>query len=402
MDESVLKDLKSRLNKTRYVEALDNVQFQYGFHSSFLKEVVEYWKTKYDWRKHEKELNKFEHFTTQIEGIDVHFIHQKPNLQGKKLRVLPLLLVHGWPGSVYEFNKILPLLTTPREDKDYVFEVICPSIPGYGFSEPPHQPGFSIASAARVFMKLMDRLGHKKFYTQGGDWGSAITSIMAVAYPERVLGLHLNMVAVRLGLIGSIKYAIGYLFPTLFMTPEEHARIYPLKNLALDLLQETGYLHIQATKPDTVGTALADSPAGLAAYIMEKFSTWTDKSYKDLPDGGLTKKFTLDELLTNVMIYWCTNTITSSQRFYKESLSAKAQSYDFDRVPVKVPTGIAIFPNEIISFPKTFCAQRYRNIVLFSEMARGGHFAAFEEPKLLADEIWDFVIRVENQGSQKK
>lgn len=396
IEESVLKDLKSRLNNTRFVEPLENAQFHYGFNDNYLKEVVEYWKSKYDWRKNEKVLNKFSHFVTQIEGISVHFIHEKPDLKGKKLRVLPLLLSHGWPGSVYEFYKILPMLTTPREGRDYVFEVICPSIPGYGFSEAPHQAGFSAASAARLFSKLMDRLGHKTYYVQGGDWGSVITSILSKAYPERVIGVHVNFMSPRIGVIGYLKYALGSMFPSHFMTPDEEARMYPLKKILVFFLEESGYFHIQATKPDTVGSGLADSPAGLAAYVLEKFSTASDRNSRNLPDGGLTKKFTMDELLTNVMIYWCTNSMASSQRLYKEALNEKMRSYDFDSLPLKVPSGIAAFPNEVIMFPKSFIQHRFKNLVSYTSMPRGGHFAALEEPKLLADDLWEFVVNVEN------
>lgn len=402
VEEPVLKDLKSRLNNTRFVEPLENVKFHYGFNGAYLKEVVEYWKSKYDWRKHEKELNKFSHYTTQIEGINVHFIHEKPKLQGKKLRVLPLLLSHGWPGSVYEFYKIIPMLTTPTEGRDYVFEVICPSIPGYGFSEAPHQAGFGAASAARVFSKLMDRLGHKTYYVQGGDWGSVITTIMSVVHPERVLGLHINFLTPKIGVIGYLKYAFGSVFPSYFMTPDEEARMYPLKKNLLFFLEESGYLHIQATKPDTVGSSLGDSPAGLAAYILEKFVTASDRGSRDLPDGALTKKFTMDELLTNVMIYWVTNTMASSQRLYKEAFNPKMRSLDFESLPIKVPSGIAAFPHEVIMFPRSFIQHKFRNIVSYTLMPRGGHFAALEEPKLLADDIWNFVVQVENFKKEEK
>ncbi|XP_013793323.2 epoxide hydrolase 1-like [Limulus polyphemus] len=180
-----LRDLNRRLDNTRLSDPLDNVQFQYGFRSDYLKKVIDYWRNTYDWRKEEKRLNQYDQFLTQIEGIDIHFLHIKPTKTNPKMKVLPLMLIHGWPGSVVEFYKILPLLVTPSGDRDFVFEVICPSIPGYGYSEAPHQPGFSMADAARVFVKLMDRLGFPKFYVQGGDWGSAISTVISAVYPKK-------------------------------------------------------------------------------------------------------------------------------------------------------------------------------------------------------------------------
>ncbi|XP_022240816.1 epoxide hydrolase 1-like isoform X1 [Limulus polyphemus] len=393
---NTLQDLNHRLDNARLPEPLDNVQFQYGFHSKYLKKVIDYWRNEYDWRREERKLNQYPQFLTQIEGIDVHYLHIKPTIKNSKIHVIPLMLIHGWPGSVVEFYKIIPLLTTPTENRDFVFEVICPSIPGYGFSEAPHQPGFSVADAGRVFVKLMARLNFHKFYLQGGDWGSAISMVISSVYPENVLGVHLNFVAVQGGFASKMKHLIGILFPSLVAdTPAQQRHLFsPFMEKVYYLLRETGYAHIQGTKPDTVGTGVSDSPAGLAAYILEKFSTWTNKEYVNLADGGLTKKFTLDELLTNVMVYWVTNSITSSMRLYKETMSERIRNFKFDRLPVTVPTGIAQFPNEIIMPPRNIAKHQYRNIIQYTDMPRGGHFPAFEEPKLLADDIGKFVEKV--------
>ncbi|XP_074674300.1 epoxide hydrolase 1-like isoform X2 [Strix aluco] len=379
-----IEDLHRRLEQARYAPPLEGAAFHYGFNSSYLQKVVAYWRNKFDWR------------------IDIHFIHVKPSYVPHGRAVQPLLMVHGWPGSFYEFYKIIPLLTEPAahglNEGDVVFEVICPSIPGYGFSEAPHQKGFDTVATARIFHKLMNRLGFKEYYLQGGDWGSRITTNMAQMLPQSVKGLHLNLIFVnKQGLRRMISVMLGAYVPWLVgLSREDVRRMYPFiqKNI-YELLRESGYLHIQATKPDTAGCGLNDSPVGLAAYILEKFSTWTDKSFLHQDDGGLESKYSLDELLTNVMIYWVTSSIVSSMRFYKENISKDPGLTADARVGVYVPTGIAAFPQEIVHTPHVWAKKIFKNIITYSYMPRGGHFAAFEEPKLLAQDIMHFVRKVE-------
>ncbi|XP_064014857.1 epoxide hydrolase 1-like [Pogoniulus pusillus] len=396
-----IEDLHRRLEQARYAEPLEGAAFDYGFNSNYLQRVVAYWRNEFDWHKQVEVLNKYPHFRTTIEGIDIHFIHVKPSYVPHGRAVQPLLMVHGWPGSFYEFYKIIPLLTEPARyglnDGDVVFEVICPSIPGYGFSEAPHQKGFDTIATARIFHKLMNRLGFKQYYVQGGDWGSRVTTNMSQMLPQSVKGLHLNLVfrgspslrkilAVMIG--AYVPWLVGF-------TREDAQLMYPFMQKSIyTILQESGYLHIQATKPDTAGCGLNDSPVGLAAYILEKFSTWTDKSFLHKTDGGLESKYTLDELLTNVMIYWVTGSIVSSMRYYKENFS-KDPTLAVDRIGVHVPTGIAAFPHEILHTPRVWVKEVFSNIVTFSYMPRGGHFAAFEEPRLLAEHIIQFVRKVE-------
>ncbi|NXT79247.1 HYEP hydrolase, partial [Zapornia atra] len=397
-----IEDLHYRLDQARYTPPLEGAAFHYGFNSSYLQKVVAYWRNQFDWRKQVEVLNKYPHFQTTIEGIDIHFIHVKPSYIPHGQAVQPLLMVHGWPGSFYEFYKIIPLLTEPAShglnEGDIVFEVICPSIPGYGFSEAPHKQGFDSIATARIFHKLMNRLGFKEYYLQGGDWGSRITTNMAQMLPKSVKGLHLNVVFInKQGLGRVISVMLGAYVPWLVgFTREDARRMYPFiqKNI-YDLLRESGYFHIQATKPDTAGCGLNDSPVGLAAYILEKFSTWTDKSFLQQDDGGLESKYCLDELLTNVMIYWVTSSIVSSMRFYKENIANDPDPGLHSRVGVYVPTGIAAFPEEIAHTPRVWAKQVFKNIVTYSYMPRGGHFAAFEEPKLLAQDIMHFVRKVE-------
>ncbi|GFT10289.1 epoxide hydrolase 1 [Nephila pilipes] len=389
--DEVLFDLKERLLNARYEPPLEDSKFCYGFNSDYLKSVIEYWKNEYDWRKEEEHLNKFSHFKTCIEGIDVHFVHVKPTVpEGRQLKVLPLLVVHGWPGSFYEFYKIIPLLTAPSPDRDFVFEVVCPSIPGYGFSSAPCKKGFDATATSRLFITLMDRLGHNRFFVQGGDWGSFIATLLGKYYPSSIIGVHVNMYSSGPKSWDFFKaIAIAY-FPSL-VSPAEYKGLYPFWERFKTILQETGYLHIQATKPDTVGSGLADSPVGLAAYILEKFSTWTDMKNRESDKGNLIEKFTLDELLTNVMIYWVNNNITSSVRFYKENIGNRAH----EKMSLTVPCGFALFPNELVALPRCLMERSITQLLSYTVMPRGGHFAAFEEPQLLADDIWNFVSLVQ-------
>ncbi|XP_043424575.1 epoxide hydrolase 1 [Prionailurus bengalensis] len=389
-DEEI-KDLHRRIDGTRLTPPLEDSRFHYGFNSNYLKKILSYWRNEFDWRKQVEMLNRYPHFKTRIEGLDIHFVHVKPPQLPPGRTPKPLLVVHGWPGSFYEFYKIIPLLTDPANhglSEEHVFEVICPSIPGYAFSEAASKKGLNSVATARIFYKLMLRLGFQEFYIQGGDWGALICTHMAQMVPSHVKGLHLNMAFILNGRILTLFLARHC--PRLFgFTQRDMELMLPFKEkIFYRPLRESGYMHIQSTKPDTVGCALNDSPAGLAAYILEKFSTWTDSEFQELEDGGLERKFSLDDLLTNVMLYWTTGTITSSQRFYKEN---RGQLFKQDRVKVSVPTGLAAFPCELMHVPERWVKGKYPRLVSYSYMPRGGHFAALEEPELLARDIRKFV-----------
>jgi microsomal epoxide hydrolase len=382
--DEVLIDLKDRLKKHRPQESFEGTNFEYGFRSDQLKKVIDYWTNKYDWRKEEKFLNQYPHFKTQIEGIDIHFMHIKS--AGDKKRTTPLLLVHGWPGSVVEFLSMIPLLTND-------FELVIPSIPGYGFSEAAHKPGLNHHAVGRIFVKLMKRLKHEKFLYHGGDWGAIIGKSIAVVYPETLIGYHTTMSVTPNGLCNTFKALIAeFGFPGLVWdNPDIDAKkMNPMGEHFSFLIKEMGYAHIQATKPDTVGVALNNDPAGLAAYILEKFSTWTNKEFRNLPDGGLTKKFTLDQLLTNVMLYWVNGCITSSQRFYKETMGASLG----ERYTVTVPTGHVSAANELMRHPLAFMKGWYTNITQYTDVEDGGHFLAMEKPKFLAENIKSFAAKL--------
>ncbi|KAM8945301.1 epoxide hydrolase 1 [Pelodytes ibericus] len=401
--EEELNDLFQRIDQTRYSEPLEGSRFNYGFNSTYLRKVVSYWKNTFSWKKQLDILNQYPQFKTKIEGLDIHFVHVKPANLPAGRTAKPILMVHGWPGSFYEFYKIIPFLTDPVSHNlspDDVFEVICPSIPGYGFSQASHKQGCDSVAVARIFFKLMQRLGFREFYAQGGDWGSMICTVLAQIAPSNVKGLHLNMVAVS-GRSSQWKQFLsvffGQRFPGLFgFQDEDLRRMFPFLNKVFyHLVKESGYMHIQATKPDTAGCGLNNSPVGLAAYILEKFSTWTDRNFRDHEDGGLERKFTLDDLLTNIMIYWLSGSIVSSMRFYKENVGRGIGAAKHESVLVTVPTGIASFPNELMHCPLFWAKQKYINIVSFSYMPRGGHFGAFEEPEILAKDIQQFVAKVE-------
>ncbi|XP_056125246.1 epoxide hydrolase 1 [Rhinichthys klamathensis goyatoka] len=394
-----IEDLHRRLDQTRSFPSLEDSQFNYGFNSKYLDKVVSYWRNDFSWSKQVDKLNKYPHFKTKIEGIDIHYVHVKPKNLPEGTRAVPLMMVHGWPGSFYEFYGIIPLLTEPVSPDDIAFEVICPSIPGYGFSEAPHKKGFDSVCAAHIFNKLMKRLGFNQYYVQGGDWGWLITTNMTQLEPNAVKGLHVNFAPpAKPGLLMVLSILFGRRFPKLFGFNEHDVkRIFPcMEKLVVNAMKETGYMHIQSTKPDTAGRGLNDSPVGLAAYILEKFSTWTDPEFKKLEDGGLERKFSLDDLLTNVMIYWTSRCIISSMRFYKENFG-KGLDQPHAKLPVYVPTGVASFPNELMHTPKLWVTQKYRRLKTYTPMARGGHFAAMEEPQLLAEDVQNFVKIVEKR-----
>lgn len=368
VSDEVLADLKARLDQTRFPDEVPDTAWEYGTNLAYLRELVDYWRTRYDWRKHEKHLNSLRHFRTQIADLDLHFIHE----EGRGPNPKPLLLIHGWPGSVYEFMEIIPMLTDPAAhggDASDSFTVIAPSLPGYGFSGHAKARAMNIQAIADIFFKLMtETLGFPRFAVQGGDWGSVITARIGEAYPSHLYGIHLNMIPV-----GPTE---GRNAPEL--TPEEKVFLGEMEKFRT---AETGYQWIQGTKPQTLAYGLNDSPAGLAAWIVEKFRTWSDCH------GNLESRFTKDQLLTNVMIYWITGSINSSTRLYYE-----ARHHPWRLKPgtrIQTPAAVALFPGELARPPRHW-AERVLNVQRWTAMARGGHFAAMEEPKLLAEDIRAF------------
>jgi microsomal epoxide hydrolase len=345
--ESALADLRERLARTRFPDEPPLPVWSTGTSLEHLRELVAYWRESFDWRAQEARINGFRQFTTRLRGIELHFIHEP----GRGARPTPLLLSHGWPGSIVEFLHIIPLL---REH----FTIVAPSLPGYTLSFTPGQPRFGVEEIADCFAELMSGLGYSRYAVQGGDWGAFIGSRIAAQYPERVIGLHVNLLAVR----RDPKIAAS--------TPEEAAY---LEHLATWLKEETGYQWIQGTKPQTLAYALTDSPAGLAAWIAEKFRTWSD--------GRIAR----DDMLANISLYWFTGAIGSSFWPYHARLH---RPWPFETV--RVPVGYAEFPKEILRPPRSLAAHMYTDIRRWTVMPRGGHFAALEEPQALAREVSEF------------
>jgi pimeloyl-ACP methyl ester carboxylesterase len=371
VDESVLDDLRERLARTRFPGQLDDAGWDYGTELSYLQELCAYWRERFDWRARERALNALPQFRTVIEGLNLHFVHARSPHPG----AFPLLLTHGWPGSFFEFNKIVEPLTRPEVHGGRIedaFHVVAPSLPGYGWSEAPRERGFDARRIAAVEAQLMRELGYARYGAQGGDWGAIVTSWLGATDPH-VAAIHLNMV-----LAGPPP---GEAQPEAGLDREE---LSDLADLARFRRDEVGYQQIQATRPQTLSYGLSDSPAGLAAWIVEKFRSWSDC------DGDVEKRFSKDELLTNVMIYWASGSIASSMRLYYEMRAAGA-----DAVPprVEVPTGCAVFPREIYRAPRRWAEQRYR-ITRWTRMPRGGHFAALEEPTLLVEDLRTFFREV--------
>jgi microsomal epoxide hydrolase len=366
--DDALDDLRDRLARTRWPDEPPGEAWRYGTSLAYMKELVAYWRDGYAWRAQEAALNERRQFTVPVGGIDVHFIHEP----GVGRDPMPLLISHGWPGSIVEFQRLIPMLTDPARfgaDPADAFTVVAPSLPGYAFSFRPHQPRLGIVQIADVFATLMtDVLGYRRWGAQGGDWGAFITSRLGFAYPQRLAGIHVTLLAVRRDLA-----------PEMRATDEELAFHEELKHW---LREETGYQWIQGTKPQTLAYGLSDSPVGLAAWIVEKFRTWSDCG------GDVERRFSKDVLLTNVMLYWLTGAIGSSfwpyyDRFHTPWPIPDGQS-------ITVPTGYAEFPCEILHPPRSLAQRVYGDIRRWTRMPAGGHFAALEEPEALASEIRAF------------
>jgi pimeloyl-ACP methyl ester carboxylesterase len=361
--ETELRDLSRRLRATRWPEQETVDDWSQGMPLAYLRELCTYWAQTYDWRAREAIMNGFPQFMTEIDGLDIHFIHAR----SPEPDAVPLLMTHGWPGSVVEFFKVVGPLTDParhggrRED---AVHLVCPSLPGYAFSSRPAARGFGVEKIAGAWDRLMSVLGYKRYLAQGGDWGAAVTTEIAVQNRGSCAAIHITFPLVA---------------PTAAAKsdPDETDRR-AFAATALYRAWETGYSTQQKTRPQTVGYGLVDSPAALAAWIIEKFQAWTDC------DGHPENVLTRDELLDNVMLYWLPATGASSARLYWES---------FDRAfanrgrKVELPVGCSIFPKELIPIPRSWAAARYTNILYWNELDRGGHFAAFEQPEAFTAEL---------------
>ena len=367
--DSVLADLRDRLERTRWPGEIPDSGWDYGSNLGYVKELVDYWRNGFDWRAREEEINAFPHFRTTVQDIGIHFIHQL----GNGPNPLPLVITHGWPSTFFELTKIIPLLTDPAShggSAEDSFDVVVPSMPGYGFSGPPVRRGMSVFKVSDLWAELMTQgLGYQRFGAQGGDWGASVTANLGFSYPEHVIGIHQTAVTRPVPYLGPGSRPLSQAEKDFLADREQWQRA------------EGGYSHIQGTKPQTLSYGLNDSPAGLAAWIVEKFRTWSDC------DGDVERSFTKDELLTNITIYWATQTINSSARLYYETQQI-AWELKQDEM-IRVPTGVAVFPKEL-SHPPREWAERSYNLLRWTQMPQGGHFAALEEPDLLLEDIRAF------------
>ncbi len=367
VEEKVLNDLRAKLGQVRWPDQMDGAEWEQGTELSYLQSLVAYWRDSFDWRQQEAKLNRLAHFRSEVDGLSIHFIHER----GVGPSPLPIILTHGWPDSFTRYQKIIPLLTDPAGhggDPMDSFDVIVPSLPGFGFSSRPNQRGVNSFQVAELWAKLMSKeLGYQRFAAAGGDIGSGVTRYLAAAHPELLVGIHLT----DIGILRDLLAPSGRTDLS-----EEELRY---RSIATEwIAREGAYMSLQSTKPQTLAYGLSDSPVGLAGWIVEKFRAWSDCG------GDLGRSFTKDELLTNIMIYWLTGTIGSSTRMYYENSHTLPPLGHID-----VPTGIALFPADILLPPKE-SAERRLQLSRWTSMPRGGHFAAMEEPELLADDIRAF------------
>ncbi|KPI97739.1 Juvenile hormone epoxide hydrolase [Papilio xuthus] len=385
----MIHDLRERLLHCKSsASPPEQTGFTYGFNTNFLTRVLDFWKNNYNFKDREQFFNKYKHFKTKIQGLDIHFIHVKPD--AKDITVVPLLMIHGWPGSVREFYEVIPILTKPMPRKNFVFELVIPSLPGFGFSQGAFRPGLTTTKMAVVMLNLMKRLGYGKFYVQGGDIGHYVGSAMATMFPNYILGFHTNFPTLMYNQLATLCIYIGSAWPRILVEAEFVSRLYPYSQ-QLQKLRESGFLQEEATKPDTMAAALSDSPAGLAAYILEKFAAWTNPEYKNAGDGKLLDKFSLTSLLDNVMVYWVTNSVTTSLRAYAEIVIDYETHTKFDEITTKVPTWGIKFKHDLLFHPDLLLTLKYRNYHVSTVVDDGGHFAAFENPTIMGKDIYSAV-----------
>jgi pimeloyl-ACP methyl ester carboxylesterase len=364
IDQQVLDDLAQRLAMTRWPDPQTPEDWSQGLPLDYAKQLAAYWQTEYDWREREVYFNQFPQFVTELDGLDIHFIH----LQSPEAHARPLLMTHGWPGSVVEFHKVIAPLVDPVAHggkAEEAFHVVCPSLPGYGFSAKPVGTGWGVEKIAQAWNTLMQRLGYDRYFAQGGDWGSAVTTAIGLQNQGQCAGIHVNMPNAR-----ATKEALA--------NPTERDKA-ALAGAKYYQQWGAGYSTQQSTRPQTLGYGLVDSPMGQATWIIEKFYEWTDCSGH--PENALSRQ----ELLDNVMFYWLPGTGASSARLYWESFGTAFSGVADQQV--KIPTGCSIFPKEIVATPRSWAEQRYPNIVYWNELDKGGHFAAFEQPQLFVNEL---------------
>jgi epoxide hydrolase len=363
--DRVLMDLRRRLAETKWPDQLPGTTWEYGADSKKVRELRDYWENNYDWRAQEAKINRFDQFTTEIDGQQIYFIDQR----SPRSDAIPLLLIHGWPGSILEFLALVEPLTHPKDSHSPAFHVVIPSLPGFGFSGPTTTRGWGPERMARAFIVLMDRLGYSRYGIQGGDWGSTIAQDIARTAPAHVIGLHLNLL---------------YAAPP---SQEAIAQMSDLERRRFSFFQrgESSFFNLQASEPQTLAYALTDSPVGWLAWMVDKFQILTDN------DGDFLAAVDRDTFLTDVTLYWVTDTVGSAMRIYREDRISREQAAPLPKL--ETPVAYADFPKEVYATPLSWIKQTY-DVVQYTKMPRGGHFAALEQPDLLLDDIRKFFAKV--------
>ncbi len=378
--QDVLDDLQQRLANTRWPDEVMKAGWDYGTNRSYLQDIVAYWHQTYDWQTQETQLNQFEHFRAEIDGFGLHFIHER----GKGSNPIPILLLHGWPDSFYRFYKLIPMLINPKHfdgENDLSFDVIVPSLPGFGFSDKPLQRG-GVDTLSLLHKLMVEELGYNNFSVHAGDTGSLLAKEMATHYPDVVDSIHLT----------DIGYDAPFGLDPSTMSTAEQDYVAQVEQWSAS---EGAYFMIQSTKPQSLAYGLTDSPVGLAAWILQHFYAWSDC------EGDIERSFSKEELLTNIMIYWFTETINSSIRWYYDGTNTDWESFDAENIEwdapeetkTNVPVGVTLFPKDLPGiFPPRELAERTLNVQHWSEMPYGGHFAALEAPELLAQDMRTFFL----------
>lgn len=386
--DSIINDLKHRIKNRRPItQTLENAYSNYGINSYHLEKILKYWSEGYNYKERIKNWNNFPHFKTKIQGLDIHFIKVKPKIDDLNIKVLPLLMLHGWPSSSREFHAVIPKLTEVYGDYKHIYEVIAPDLPGFGFSQGTKKMGLNPAQIAIIMRNLMHRLGYKTFYVQAGDWGSQCATHMVTLFPDEVLGFHTNMPISSMR-SSNIKFLMWYFMPALYGKDSLHIdRVHPISKYLIYMIRESGYFHTQATKPDTIGVALQDSPSGLAAYILEKMAICANRDQLDTEHGGL-ENLDLDDVLDTVTISWLSNSITTSMRIYKEAMNTDSEVPILHEIPTEVPTAVLNYKYEVVYQPDCVLRHKFKNIVQSTTLDYGGHFAAIQTPDSLVEDLF--------------
>ena len=373
--EEALVELRQRITATRWPDRETVTDQSQGVKLAQIQSLVKYWETEYDWRKVEAKLNALPQFVTVIDGLDIQFIH----VRSRHPNALPLIITHGWPGSILELVKVIRPLTDPTNydgSAEDAFDLVLPSMPGYGFSGKPKGTGWNPDRMARAWDVLMKRLGYDHYVSQGGDWGSVVADAMAIQAPAGLLGIHLNMPAtVPVDIATALQN--GDPAPA-GLSEKERAAFASLRKL---YTRGAGYAGMMVTRPQTLGYGLADSPVALAAFFLDKFNDWT------YSDGDAGRSLTKDEMLDDITLYWLTNTGTSSAQLYWENNNNNFNAKEQRTAEISIPVAVTVFPGEIYQAPRSWAERAYSNLIYFNVVEKGGHFAAWEEPELFSKEL---------------